>query len=134
MPRTLQSRADSVNRGRSCWPLLACGRPGTRDTRHTAAIFLLVRSVSDRAAMDVMRWSKADMATGYMHVPNEVWHWIARQIGDLSRSSEDEGPSQSVTAHGSTSTSRFISSSTSGAVSVSVSVSEWRIQTTPTTR
>jgi len=53
------------------------------DARHTAATFLLVLGVSDRAAMDVMGWSKADMAKRYMHVPDEVRRRIASQIGDL---------------------------------------------------
>lgn len=60
------------------------------DARHTAATFLLVLGVSDRAAMDVMGWSKADMAKRYMHVPDEVRHRIARQIGGLLWDGEDE--------------------------------------------
>ena len=53
------------------------------DARHTAATFLLVLGVSDRAAMDVMGWSKADMAKRYMHVPDEVRRRIARQLGSF---------------------------------------------------
>ncbi len=53
------------------------------DARHTAATFLLVLGVTDRAAMDVMGWSKADMAKRYMHVPDEVRQRIAQQIGGL---------------------------------------------------
>lgn len=53
------------------------------DARHTAATFLLVLGVSDRAAMDVMGWSKADMAKRYMHVPDEVRRQIAKMVGSL---------------------------------------------------
>lgn len=60
------------------------------DARHTAATFLLVLGVSDRAAMDVMGWSKADMAKRYMHVPDEVRHRIARQIGGLLWDGQDD--------------------------------------------
>ena len=53
------------------------------DARHTAATFLLVLGVSDRTAMDVMGWSKADMAKRYMHVPDELRRSVAKQVGEL---------------------------------------------------
>ena len=53
------------------------------DARHTAATFLLVLGVSDRTAMDVMGWSKADMAKRYMHVPDELRSRIATQLSGL---------------------------------------------------
>lgn len=63
------------------------------DARHTAATMLLVLGVADRAVMDVMGWSKIDMAQRYMHVPNELRQQIARQLGELlwkpSESGED---------------------------------------------
>lgn len=65
------------------------------DARHTAATFLLVLGVSDRAAMDVMGWSKADMAKRYMHVPDEVRRQIAKLVGGLlwadQANNEDDG-------------------------------------------
>jgi integrase len=53
------------------------------DARHTAATFLLVMGVAPRAAMDVMGWSKIDMAQRYMHVPDELRSSIASQLGSL---------------------------------------------------
>ena len=41
--------------------------------------------------MDVMGWSKADMAKRYMHVPDEVRRQIAKQLGDLLWSDKDDG-------------------------------------------
>jgi len=41
------------------------------DARHTAATMLLVLNVSDRTVMDLMGWSKIDMAQRYMHVPDD---------------------------------------------------------------
>jgi integrase len=63
------------------------------DARHTAATFLLVLGVSDRAAMDVMGWSKADMAKRYMHVPDELRQRIADQLSQLlwSQHGDDDG-------------------------------------------
>lgn len=66
------------------------------DARHTAATFLLVLGTTDRAAMDVMGWSKADLAKRYMHVPDEVRQRIARQIGGLLWT--DEGDAGEGTA------------------------------------
>jgi hypothetical protein len=85
------------------------------------------RSTWAAQALPTIRPSTGSTTTNNMSRSRRGRNCIARQIGDLFWSSEDEGPSQSVTAHGSTSTSRFTSSSTSGAVSVSA----WRIQTTP---
>lgn len=59
------------------------------DARHTAATFLLVLGVTDRAAMDVMGWSKADMAKRYMHVPDGVRRQIARLVGGLLWADQD---------------------------------------------
>lgn len=53
------------------------------DARHTAATFLLVLGVTERAVMDVMGWSKIDMAQRYMHVPDELRRRIAAQLGGL---------------------------------------------------
>jgi integrase len=59
------------------------------DARHTAATFLLVMGVAPRAAMDVMGWSKIDMAQRYMHVPDELRNSIASQLGSLLWTSPD---------------------------------------------
>ncbi|WP_024875357.1 tyrosine-type recombinase/integrase [Saccharomonospora piscinae] len=53
------------------------------DARHTAATFLLVLGVTHRAVMDVMGWSKMDMAQRYQHVPDELRRSIAQQLGGL---------------------------------------------------
>lgn len=53
------------------------------DARHTAATFLLVLGVGERAAMDMMGWSRSEMAKRYMHVPDEVRRKIAFQVGGL---------------------------------------------------
>ncbi len=75
----------------------AAGRRGVRETRlhdarHTAATFLLVLGVSDRTAMDVMGWSKADMAKRYMHVPDDLRRRIADQVGGLLWADKDTSP------------------------------------------
>ncbi len=44
---------------------------------------LLVLSVADRAMMDLMGWSKIDIAQRYMHVPNELRRHIATQVDEL---------------------------------------------------
>ncbi|MGH3904710.1 MAG: hypothetical protein ACRDTE_11040 [Pseudonocardiaceae bacterium] len=44
---------------------------------------LLVLNVSDRAAMDLMGWSKIDMVQRYMHVPDELRRSIATQVDGL---------------------------------------------------
>ena len=41
----------------------------------------LVLGVAERAVMDVMGWSKIDMAQRYMHVPDELRQQIASQLG-----------------------------------------------------
>jgi integrase len=53
------------------------------DARHTAATMLLVLGVAERAVMDIMGWSKIDMAQRYMHVPDELRQQIASQLGGL---------------------------------------------------
>ncbi|MGH3686941.1 MAG: tyrosine-type recombinase/integrase [Pseudonocardiaceae bacterium] len=53
------------------------------DARHTAATMLLVLGVAERAVMDIMGWSKIDMAQRYMHVPDELRQRIASQLGGL---------------------------------------------------
>jgi integrase len=53
------------------------------DARHTAATMLLVLGVAERAVMDVMGWSKIDMAQRYMHVPDQLRQQIASQLGGL---------------------------------------------------
>ncbi|MGH3889171.1 MAG: tyrosine-type recombinase/integrase [Pseudonocardiaceae bacterium] len=53
------------------------------DARHTAATMLLVLNVADRAVMDLMGWSKIDMAQRYMHVPDELRRRIAAQVDGL---------------------------------------------------
>jgi integrase len=42
-----------------------------------------VLGVAERAVMDLMGWSKIDMAQGYMHVPDELRQRIASQLGGL---------------------------------------------------
>lgn len=44
---------------------------------------LLVLGVAERAVMDVMGWSKIDMAQRYMHVPDNLRQSIASQVGGL---------------------------------------------------
>lgn len=53
------------------------------DARHTAATFLLVLGVAQRAVMDVMGWSKISMAQRYQHVPDDLRRNIASQVGGL---------------------------------------------------
>ncbi len=53
------------------------------DARHTAATFLLVLGVAERAVMEVMGWSKITMAQRYQHVPDDVRRGIAKQLGGL---------------------------------------------------
>ena len=53
------------------------------DARHTAATMLLVLKVPVRAAMDIMGWSEASMASRYMHVPDEFKQEIAGQVAGL---------------------------------------------------
>jgi integrase len=53
------------------------------DARHTAATILQMRGVPERAVMDVMGWSKIDMAQRYMHVPDQLRQRIATQLGGL---------------------------------------------------
>jgi len=66
------------------------------DARHTAATMLLVLGVAERAVMDIMGWSKIDMAQRYMHVPDELRQRIASQLGGLlwkaSEDDDDDGP------------------------------------------
>jgi hypothetical protein len=55
---------------------------------------LLVLNVPTRAVMDVMGWSQASMATRYQHVPRGVLEGIAKQVGGLLWSDdqdEDDG-------------------------------------------
>jgi len=63
------------------------------DARHTAATMLLVLGVAERAVMDIMGWSKIDMAQRYMHVPDHLRQRIASQVGGLlwDASSDDDG-------------------------------------------
>nr|WP_245992272.1 tyrosine-type recombinase/integrase [Prauserella muralis] len=61
------------------------------DARHTAATFLLVLGVAQRAVMDVMGWSKIDMAQRYQHVPDELRRNIASQLGGLLWQASGEG-------------------------------------------
>ncbi|MGH3754696.1 MAG: tyrosine-type recombinase/integrase [Pseudonocardiaceae bacterium] len=62
------------------------------DARHTAATMLLVLGVTERAVMDIMGWSKIDMAQRYMHVPDELRQRIASQLGGLLwKAPEDDG-------------------------------------------
>lgn len=65
------------------------------DARHTAATFLLVLGVNTRAAMDVMGWSRIDMAKRYIHVPDAMRRNIAQQLGGLlwtAADDDDDGP------------------------------------------
>lgn len=61
------------------------------DARHTAATMLLVLGVAERAVMDVMGWSKIDMAQRYMHVPDELRQRIASQLGGLLWKAAENG-------------------------------------------
>ncbi|WP_308191150.1 tyrosine-type recombinase/integrase [Amycolatopsis tucumanensis] len=68
------------------------------DARHTAATFLLVLGVAQRAVMDVMGWSKIDMAQRYQHVPDELRQSIATQLGGLLWTGPDDGDGDEPTA------------------------------------
>jgi hypothetical protein len=59
---------------------------------------LLVLGVADRAVMDVMGWSKIDMAQRYMHVPDDLRQRIASQVGGLlgGRRPTTRGPHQAL--------------------------------------
>lgn len=52
------------------------------DARHTAATVLLVIGTQQRAVMDVMGWSSADMVKRYQHVTDPIRQEIARRVGD----------------------------------------------------
>lgn len=51
------------------------------DARHTAATVLLIIEAQQRAVMDVMGWSSADMITRYQHVTDQVRRDIAQRVG-----------------------------------------------------
>ncbi|AIJ26597.1 integrase [Amycolatopsis methanolica 239] len=68
------------------------------DARHTAATFLLVLGVAQRAVMDVMGWSKIDTAQRYQHVPDELRQSIATQLGGLLWTGPDDGDGDEPTA------------------------------------
>lgn len=53
------------------------------DARHTAATFLLVLGVGQRAVMDVMGWSQVRMTERYQHVPDELRRNIANRLDGL---------------------------------------------------
>jgi integrase len=53
------------------------------DARHTAATVLLLLEVPDRAVMDVMGWSEADMLQRYQHVTEKVRRNIADKVEKL---------------------------------------------------
>jgi integrase len=50
---------------------------------------LMVLRVPVRAMMDMMGWSAASMATRYTHVPDEVRHEYAAQLGGLLWAAND---------------------------------------------
>ncbi|MBA3489906.1 MAG: site-specific integrase [Longispora sp.] len=52
------------------------------DARHTAATVLLVIGTQQRAVMDVMGWSSADMVKRYQHVTDPIRQEIARGVSD----------------------------------------------------
>lgn len=68
------------------------------DARHTAAPFLPVLGVTERAVMDVMGRSKTTMARRHQHVPDELKHNIASQVAELpckaSAEGDEDGPRQ----------------------------------------
>jgi integrase len=61
------------------------------DARHTAATTLLVLQVPHRAVMDVMGWSKMEMAKRYQHVPDALRRNIAAQVDGVLWRPPDEG-------------------------------------------
>jgi integrase len=75
---------------RSCLADAGVREARLHDARHTAATFLLVLGVTERAVMDVMGWSKIDMAQRYMHVPDELRRRIADQLGGLLWTSQHQ--------------------------------------------
>lgn len=63
------------------------------DARHTAAAVLLILGVAERAVMGIMGWSNSSMAARYQHLTAQVCHDIAKRIGGLLWSSDDDdGP------------------------------------------
>jgi len=53
------------------------------DARHTAATVLLLLGVPDRAVMDLMGWSKSDMAARYQHLTAPIRRDVASRLGAL---------------------------------------------------
>jgi hypothetical protein len=53
------------------------------DARHTAATFLLVLGIAQRAVMDGWAGRKSAWLQRYQHVPDELRRNIASQIGGL---------------------------------------------------
>lgn len=53
------------------------------DARHTAATFLLILGVSERAVMGLMGWSTTAMAARYQHMVDTVRTDVARQVEGL---------------------------------------------------
>jgi integrase len=60
------------------------------DARHTAATVLLVLGVPERTVMSVMGWSSTSMAARYQHVTDPIRRDVARRVGGLLWSAEDE--------------------------------------------
>ncbi|HTF50087.1 MAG TPA: hypothetical protein VK735_21805, partial [Pseudonocardia sp.] len=65
------------------------------DARHTAAtVLMVILRVPVRAAMDIMGWSEASMATRYSHMPDELRHEYAGQVGGLLWAAEEVADGQ----------------------------------------
>ncbi|BCB85741.1 tyrosine-type recombinase/integrase [Phytohabitans suffuscus] len=61
------------------------------DARHTAATALLLLGVPERAVMGLMGWSNSSMAARYQHITAQVRRDIAKRVGGLLWTSDDQG-------------------------------------------
>ncbi|MEV0392308.1 tyrosine-type recombinase/integrase [Polymorphospora rubra] len=59
------------------------------DARHTAATVLLLLGVPERAVIGIMGWSNGSMALRYQHITAQVRRDIAKRVGGLLWSADD---------------------------------------------
>ena len=60
------------------------------DARHTAATVLLLLGVPERAVMGIMGWSSTAMAARYQHITSTIRSGIAKQVGSLLWTHDDD--------------------------------------------
>ncbi|MFI7160485.1 tyrosine-type recombinase/integrase [Micromonospora chalcea] len=62
------------------------------DARHTAATVLLLLGVPERVVIGIMGWSNSSMAARYQHVTAQIRRDIAKRVGGLRWSTDDQSP------------------------------------------